>query len=133
MDAQTESKFDDWIGNARLVLGGLGLAMTGAGLAASAFTAEWSYAAIVGVCIVFGATAVGWNGVFLAEVARLAPAGQAGQATGGVLFFTFFGVVAAPPLFGVVVSLTGSYGFGFVILSALTGIFGLLLVVRRDL
>ena len=49
-----------------------------------------------------------------------------------VLFFTFFGVVAAPPLFGVVVSLTGSYGFGFVILSALTGMFGLLLVVGRD-
>ncbi len=121
----------DWIGKAQLVLGGLGLAMTGAGLAASAFTAEWPYAAIVAVCIVFGATAVGWNGVFLAEVARLAPDDQAGRATGGVLFFTFFGVVAAPPLFGVVASLTGSYGFGFIVLSVLTGIFGLSLVVRR--
>ena len=121
----------DWLGKTQLVLGGLGLAMTGAGLAASAFTADWSYGAIVGVCIVFGATAIGWNGIFLAEVARLAPADQAGRATGGVLFFTFFGVVAAPPLFGVVVSLTGAYDLGFIILSALTGIFGLLLVVRR--
>ena len=122
----------DWTGNARLVLGGLGLAMTGAGLAASAFTAEWSHTAIVAVCIVFGATAVGWNGVFLAEVVRLAPVDQASRATGGVLFFTFFGVVAAPPLFGVVVSLTGSYGLGFVILSALTGVFGFLLIASRD-
>jgi MFS family permease len=103
----------------------------GAGLAASAFTPDWPYGAIVGVCVVFGATAVGWNGIFLAEVARLAPTNQAGRATGGVLFFTFFGVVAAPPLFGVVISLTGSYDVGFIILSALTGIFGLLLLVRR--
>ncbi len=120
----------DWLGRPQLVLGGLGLAMTGAGLAASAFTTEWSYTAIVGVCIIFGATAVGWNGVFLAEVARLAPDDQAGRATGGVLFFTFFGVVAAPPLFGVVASLTGSYGFGFIVLSVLTGFFGAVLVVR---
>ncbi len=121
----------DWLGRPQLVLGGLGLAMTGAGLAASAFTADWSDGAIVGVCIVFGATAAGWNGVFLAEIARLAPDDQASRATGGVLFFTFFGVVAAPPVFGAVASLTGSYGFGFIVLSVLTGIFGLSLVVRR--
>jgi fucose permease len=105
--------------------------MTAAGLAASAFTAEWSYAAILTVCIVFGATAVAWNGVFLAEVARLAPDDQASRATGGVLFFTFFGVVAAPPVFGAIAALTGSYGYGFVVLSVLTGIFGVVLVVRR--
>jgi MFS family permease len=121
----------DWTGRPQLVLGGLGLAMTAAGLAASAFTAEWSYAAILTVCIVFGATAVAWNGVFLAEVARLAPDDQASRATGGVLFFTFFGVVAAPPVFGAIAALTGSYGYGFVVLSVLTGIFGVVLVVRR--
>jgi MFS family permease len=121
----------DWIGKGQLVLGGLGLAMTGAGLATSAFTTDWSYAAILGVCVVFGATAIAWNGIFLAEVARLAPADQAGRATGGVLFFTFFGVVAAPPLFGAVISATGSYALGFIILSALTGVFGLMLVLRR--
>ncbi len=121
----------DWLGRPRLILGGLGLAMSGAGLAASAFTADWPYGAIVGVCIVFGATAAGWNGVFLAEIARLAPDDQASRATGGVLFFTFFGVVAAPPVFGAVASLTGSYGFGFIVLSVFTGIFGVVLVVRR--
>lgn len=121
----------DWLGRPQLVLGGLGLAMTGAGLAASAFTPDWPHAAIVGVCIAFGATAVGWNGVFLAEVTRLAPDDQAGRATGGVLFFTFFGVVAAPPLFGVIASHTGSYGLGFAVLSVFTGIFGVVLVARR--
>jgi MFS family permease len=121
----------DWTGRPQLVLGGLGLAMTAAGLATSAFTTEWSYAAILTVCIVFGATAVAWNGVFLAEVARLAPDDQASRATGGVLFFTFFGVVAAPPVFGTIAALTGSYGYGFIVLSVLTGIFGVVLVVHR--
>src|SRR5690606_27489284 len=32
---------------------------------------------------VFGGCAIGWNGVYLAEVARQAPPGQAGIATGG--------------------------------------------------
>ncbi len=120
----------DWTGRARLVLGGLGIAMTGAGLAVSAFTPDWSYGAILGVCIVFGATAAGWNGVFLAEVVRLAPDDQASRATGGVLFFTFFGVVAAPAAFGAVASFSGSYGTGFVGLSVLTGVIGLALLRR---
>ena len=59
----------------------------------------------------FGATAVGWNGVFLAEIASLAPRDRIGDATGGSAFFTFLGVVvdaaALPP--GPAV-LTSSYG-----------------------
>ena len=39
----------------------------------------WVLAALA----LFGGTAIGWNGVYLAAVARLAPSGQAGTATGG--------------------------------------------------
>ena len=46
----------------------------------------------------FGATAIGWNGVQLAEVARLAPPGTAGEVTGATGFVTFAGVVIGPPL-----------------------------------
>ncbi|MDB5964283.1 MAG: major facilitator superfamily 1 [Polaromonas sp.] len=65
----------------------------------------------------FGATAIGWNGVFLAEVARLAPAGQASGATGGVSAFTFFGVVVGPPLFALIATSTGSYRAGYAALA----------------
>ena len=34
------------------------------------------------IIAVFGMTAIGWNGVQLSEVARHAPAGQAGAVTG---------------------------------------------------
>src|SRR3546814_5640544 len=44
---------------------------------------------ILMVLSVFGGCAIGWNGVYLAEVARQAPEGQAGYATGGTLAITF--------------------------------------------
>jgi hypothetical protein len=47
--------------------------------------------------------------VFLAEIARVAPAGRTSEATGGCLFFTFLGVVVTPPLFNAVLALAGSY------------------------
>ncbi len=70
------------------------------------------------VLIIFGATAVGWNGVYLAEVARQAPAGQASLATGGSLCITFLGVVTGPSLFGVLAAALHSYGtsYGFLVI-----------------
>ena len=69
------------------------------------------------VLIVFGATAVGWNGVYLAEVERQAPSGQASLATGGALCITFLGVVTGPSLFGVLAAALHSYGtsYGFLV------------------
>jgi MFS family permease len=66
------------------------------------------------VLALFGASAIGWNGVYLAEVAREAPAGQASVATGGTLAITFLGVVLGPPVFGALSGAAGSYRIGFV-------------------
>jgi len=63
-----------------------------------------------------GATAIGWNGVYLAEVARRAPKGQAGMATGGTLAFTFMGVVTGPSMFGLLAEGVGSYGLAYLFL-----------------
>ena len=62
---------------------------------------------------VFGASASGWNGVYLAEVARQAPAGSVGMATSGTLACTFLGVLLGAPLFGLVASGSGSYSAAF--------------------
>jgi hypothetical protein len=59
---------------------------------------------------------VGWNGVFLAELTRLAPPGRIGEVTGGSSFFTFLGVVVTPPLFHLVLGLTSSYGATYALL-----------------
>ena len=65
------------------------------------------------VLIVFGGTAIGWNGVYLSEVARQAPEGKASAATGGTLAITFLGVVIGPPIFGALSTAFGSYRAGF--------------------
>ncbi len=86
-------------------------ALCGALTAAS--SPAWPLWAIVALTLLYGASAVGWNGVYLAEVARSAPAGQVGVATGGTQFFTFAGALTGPPVFAGVVSWTGSYALGF--------------------
>jgi hypothetical protein len=108
----------------------LGLLMAGASYAASRFSPDWPLAAIVGVAGVFGASAIGWNGVYLAEVARRAPAGQVGVATGGTQFFTFLGALSGPPLFAASVSATGGYGGGFAAFAAPPLAVALLLLAR---
>lgn len=108
----------DRLGAPRLTLAGLGALMSLGALAVAAFTPAWPVAALLVVCALLGATAIGWNGVYLAEVARAAPAGQAGVATGGCLFFTFVGVVASPFLFGVLQRATGSYPVSYAVAAA---------------
>ena len=85
------------------------------------------------MCAFFGATAIGWNGVQLSQVARHAPPGQAGAVTGASGFLTFTGVVLGPPLFAVLAGVTGSYRAGFAAFGTLSILCGLwLLVTRRD-
>jgi nitrate/nitrite transporter NarK len=110
----------DRFADPRRVLGGLGLGMSGCALAAGTFTPAWPLAAILVVCVAFGATAVAWNGIFIAQIARLVAPGRAGEATGAAGFFTFVGITTIPALFSVVLATTGSYGLGFGLVAALT-------------
>ncbi|MBE0626343.1 MAG: MFS transporter [Burkholderiales bacterium] len=115
---------DRWL-SPRSMLGLLGVMMALSGMGVAAFSAHWPLPAVIAVSALFGASAVGWNGVYLAEVARRAPPGRVGAITGGTQFFTFIGALAAPPIFGVVVGLAGNYGkayFIFCLLPALAGL-----------
>lgn len=86
---------------------------------------------VIVVLSLFGSSAVGWNGVYLAEVARQAPPGQAGMATGGTLAMTFFGVVVGPPLFGLIASVSGSYSLAYATLIVPAGVCLWLLISHR--
>jgi MFS family permease len=115
----------------RTILAILGLTMALCGLTAASFTANWPFVAVLAVCALYGATAVGWNGVFLAEVARLAPEGRVAMITGGTQFYTFGGVLVGPPVFGTVVSATGSYAAGFALVAVLPAVIGVRLLLSR--
>ena len=114
----------------RRVLTLLGLIMALCGAAVSFFATPWPLWGVLGICLLYGATAVGWNGVFLAEVARLAPDGRVAIVTGGTQFFTFAGVFIGPPVFGAVAAAAGRYGAGFILIAALPVAAVLSLVTR---
>lgn len=99
----------------RVVLGVLGVAMSLAAGATAAFGADWSYALVLGVCLAFGITAVGWNGVMISEIARLSPPGLAGVVSSGSTFIMFMGVVFYPPAFSLLHDAFNSYRVPFVL------------------
>ena len=100
-----------------VVLGVLGIAMALTGLAIAAFSDAWAYWQVAAVCVVFGLTAVGWNGVQISEKLRLSPPGMAAVVSGGSTFIMFFGVVFYPPLFALIHDAAGSYRAPFVALA----------------
>ncbi|WP_375459685.1 MFS transporter [uncultured Enterovirga sp.] len=72
-------------------------------------------------CLVAGATgffAVSWNGVFMAEVARLAPPDRVVEATASSGVITFLGYMAGPTLFSLLVTAAGSYKAAFLAVAA---------------
>jgi MFS family permease len=75
----------------------------------------WPLALIAVLCGFFGAS---WNGISLAEVARLAPPGKVAEATAGSTIFVFLGYVAGPSIFATLVSLTGSWTLPQILVAA---------------
>jgi len=71
--------------------------------------------AVYAVTLLFGVGAIGWNGVFLAEVARQAEPGRIGAITGLAGVMTFAGVVVGPSLFVSLHEAFGSYGTAYLL------------------
>lgn len=111
-----------WCGT-RTLLVALGLTMAAAGGLLALAEPGWPFWMLAAVCALFGLSASGWNGIFLAEVAHLAPEGRTGEATGGMLAANFCGLVAGPLLFGLVVSSGPGYAGGYA-MAALAGLAG---------
>ena len=84
---------------------------------------------VYAVTVLFGVGAIGWNGVFLAEVARQAAPGEISAVTGVVGVMTFAGVVAGPPAFVVLQQVSGSYRLAWLLL-ALPALLSVALVWR---
>jgi len=114
----------------RPLLAFLSWAMVAATLGVALLGPESSRLGVIMAGVLMGATTVSWNGVHLAEVARLAPAGNASVATAGVLFCCFSGLLVLPGAFGAIVAFTGNYDLGFYVAAAPTAIAGIILLRR---
>ena len=100
------------------VLAGIGAIVAMAATAMAFSTPAWPTTAIYIVCTILGGTAVGWNGVFIAEAASRAPPGRAAEFTGATQLFVFCGALLSPLLFRTVLAVTGVYEAGYLLLAA---------------
>lgn len=124
----------DFLQSGVLVLKILVALMIAGAIAAIFLNPAWPVVAIYALFILLGATAIGWNGVYMAAVARLAPPGQIGMATGGSLVMTFAGVLTGPALFSASTKISGGYAPSFllIVLIGSLGMVSLILAGRRD-
>jgi predicted MFS family arabinose efflux permease len=77
----------------------------------------WPLPVIATFFVVFGAAAVGWNGLFLAEVARCSPQGMVAVATSAAMTWNFGGILIGPALFATLYQVTGRYTSTYALLS----------------
>lgn len=97
----------DRVASPRLLLLGIALLMAVAAALMSMFTTAWPVGAIAAVVILLGATASGWNGVFLAEIIRDVRPAEVGLATAGSMMFAYTGTVLGPSMFAGLASAVG--------------------------
>ena len=118
----------DFTRRPRQLLGLLALVMSLCAVLMTLISTAWPLALLLALCCAFGGSAIGWNGVYLAEVAKAAPPGSAGIITGGVSFFTFSGPLIGPSLFSAILWATDSYAAGFLTMGAMTLVSGVMLL-----
>jgi MFS family permease len=123
----------DLVHNCYTVLAVLTAVMLVAALACYAITPAWPIVASSLLFFVFGSTASGWNGAFMAEVARLAPAQAVSSATGGSLFFVNIGKMLGPIILVYAYALAGSYSAAFALLGIPAAIGLLCLLSARSM
>ena len=70
------------------------------------------------VLFIFGFSALGWNGIFLALIGELADKDVAGRAIGLCMMLTFVGNLSGPVIFGKILDMTRSYNLGWYFLCA---------------
>ncbi len=78
-----------------------------------------------------GATSLGWNGVYMAELARLSPPGLIGDVTSAANLFGFIGSFCGPILFALIASATASFDWPYLLVAAQMAVCGVLALSWR--
>jgi MFS family permease len=98
------------------------------GLAASGLALLWVLVGpqaggvgMVILAILAGFTAASWNGIFLAEAARLSPPDRVAETTAGAIILCFLGYLSAPSVFALIVTTTGSWTLPYYVACGLLG------------
>ncbi len=96
----------DWAGSPRPVLKALAVLSVISSLMIAAMSSDWSTPLAFGVVLFVGFSIATWNGLYLAEIAILAP-DTVSEATAATTFFVFSTYMVTPPIAGMIISLFG--------------------------
>ena len=96
----------DWFGSPRPVLSALAVLSVISSLLIAAMSAEWSTPLVFTIVLFVGFSISTWNGLYLAEIAILAP-DSVSEATAATTFFVFSTYLITPPIAGLIISLFG--------------------------
>jgi MFS family permease len=121
---------DRWV-SPRLLLGTLGLAMSASCVLLALLPQNANIALIAVAVIATGATSMGWNGVFFAQLARSVPREELAASTGATQFFTFGGSLLGPVLFGAWLMAGASHSSGY-LLMACVAMAGAVLILKSQ-
>jgi MFS family permease len=107
-------------------------------LAAAVLSALWVLAGpgapwplLLTLAALAGFTAASWNGIFIAEVARLAPPDRVAEASAGAILLCFLGYLAAPTAFAALVTGTGGWTLPFLLAAAVLAVVALLVLATQ--
>lgn len=113
--------FWGWLASAHIkpmtLLGALGVAMSLCAVLLGTIGATSPLWLLWPLSALFGLSASGWNGIFLAEVAARSPAAEVAATTGAVMVLMTIGLILGPVTFAAVAG-ASSFGAAFVLLAA---------------
>jgi MFS family permease len=110
----------DRIGSASATLKAATAASAGCTLALACIGPETPWLLLAILSLIAGTTVTGWNGVQIAEIARLSPPDNVRAAAAGATLLLFSGYVVGPALFAFAVEASGSYTGPLIAVAALT-------------
>jgi MFS transporter, ACS family, hexuronate transporter len=87
------------------------------------------FGVLVPIVAVFGFAVSGFNGIWMNLASELVPPEQAGISSGLSITIGSLGVMAAPPIFGLMVDLNGNYSSGWLFITCLLGVVMAILIV----
>ena len=108
----------DLVGSTRALLIVMSIGSALALMLIARMDADWPRAALFACAGFAGLATATWNGLFLAEIAKLVPEDRVSEATASSTFFTFVAYTIAPPLFGALVWSVG-YEYAYPVMAML--------------
>lgn len=119
--------------NRRPALAAIAAVAMAATLGLALSTPQTAFGLIVVFAILFGLSAIGWNGIVMVFVTESAGIARAGSAASVNLAASYVAIFVVPPLFGAIVDATHGYQAAFALLAGLVVLTMFFIVPMREM